>query len=39
MKVVKKLYNPPKYDTIKEYINEGIKKYPNNVAFRIKGKS
>ncbi len=38
MKVVKKLYNPPKYDTIKEYINEGIKKYPNNVAFRIKGK-
>ena len=38
MKVVKKLYNPPKYDTIKEYINEGIKKYPNNVAFRIKEK-
>ena len=38
MKVVKKLYNPPKYDTIKEYKNEGIKKYPNNVAFRIKEK-
>ena len=38
MKVVKKLYNPPKYDTIKEYYNEGIKKYPNNVAFRIKEK-
>lgn len=38
MKAIKKIYNPPKYDTIKEYINEGIKNYPNNVAFRIKEK-
>ncbi len=38
MKAIKKIYNPPKYDTIKEYINEGINNYPNNVAFRIKEK-
>ena len=38
MKVYRKLYNAEKFDTIREYINSAIKKYPNNKAFILKNK-
>ena len=38
MKAYRKLYEAEKFDTIKEYINSAIKKYPNNNAFIIKNK-
>ena len=39
MKVYRKLYNAEKFDTIKEYINNAIKKYTNNNAFILKNKN
>ena len=39
MKTYRKLYDAEKFDTIREYINNGIKKYPNNNAFIIKNKN
>lgn len=39
MKVYRKLYDAEKFDTIKEYINNAIKKYPNNNAFILKNKN
>ena len=38
MKVYRKLYDAEKFDTIREYINSAIKKYPNNKAFILKNK-
>ena len=38
MKVYRKLYDAEKYDTIREYMNRAIEKYPNNNAFIIKNK-
>lgn len=39
MKAFRKLYEAEKFDTIKEYINSAIKKFPNNKAFIIKNKN
>ena len=39
MKVYRKLYDAEKFDTISGYINNAIKKFPNNTAFIIKHKS
>lgn len=39
MKAYRKLYAAEKFDTVKEYINNGIKKYPNNNAFILKHKN
>ena len=39
MKVYRKLYDAEKFDTIKEYINNAIKKYTNNNAFILKNKN
>ncbi len=39
MKAYRKLYEAEKFDTIREYINNGIKKYPNNNAFILKHKN
>ena len=39
MKVYRKLYDAEKYDTIREYINRAIEKYPNNNAFILKNKN
>ena len=39
MKTYKKLYNTEKFDTIKDYINNAIKKFSNNKAFIIKKKN
>lgn len=39
MKTYKKLYNAEKFDTIKDYINNAIKKFSNNKAFIIKKKN
>ena len=39
MKVYRKLYDSEKYDTIREYINRAIEKYPNNNAFILKNKN
>ena len=39
MKAYRKLYDAEKFDTIREYINNGIKKYPNNNAFILKHKN
>ena len=39
MKVYRKLYDAEKFDTIREYINSAIKKYPNNKAFILKNKN
>ena len=38
MKVYRKLYDADKFDTIREYINSAIKKFPNNNAFILKNK-
>ena len=38
MKAIRKLYNPEKRDTIRDYINHAIEEYPNNIAFIIKNK-
>ena len=38
MKVVRKLYDAEKRDTIRDYINNAIEKYPDNIAFIIKNK-
>lgn len=38
MKVCRKLYDAEKFDTIREYINNAIKKFPNNNAFILKNK-
>ncbi len=38
MKTYRKLYDAEKFDTIKDYINNAIRKYPNNNAFIIKNK-
>lgn len=38
MKAIRKLYSPERRDTIRDYINYAIKKYPNNIAFIIKNK-
>lgn len=39
MKTYRKLYEAEKFDTIKDYINNAIKKYPDNNAFIIKNKT
>ncbi len=39
MKAYRKLYEAEKFDTIREYISNGIKKYPNNNAFILKHKN
>ena len=39
MKAYRKLYDAEKFDTVREYINNGIKKYPNNNAFILKHKN
>ena len=39
MKVYRKLYDAEKYDTIREYIDRAIEKYPNNNAFILKNKN
>lgn len=39
MKTYRKLYEAEKFDTIKDYINNAIKKYPDNKAFIIKNKT
>ena len=39
MKTYGKLYDAEKFDTVREYINSGIKKYPNNNAFILKNKN
>ena len=39
MKAYRKLYDAEKFDTIREYINNAIKKFPNNNAFVIKHKN
>ena len=39
MKAIRRLYNPEKRDTIRDYINHAIKMYPNNKAFIIKNKA
>lgn len=38
MKVYRKLHEAEKFDTIRDYINNSIRKYPNNNAFIIKNK-
>ena len=38
MKVYRKLYDADKFDTIREYINSAIKKFPDNNAFILKNK-
>ena len=38
MKVCRKLYDAEKFDTIREYINNAIKKFPDNNAFILKNK-
>ena len=38
MKVCRKLYDAEKFDTIREYINNAIKKFPNNNAFILKNR-
>lgn len=38
MKVYRKLYDADKFDTIREYINFAIKKFPDNNAFILKNK-
>lgn len=38
IKAIRKLYDSVKYDTIRDYINSAIKKYPNNNAFILKNK-
>ena len=38
MKAIRKLYNPEKRDTIRDYINHAIEEFPNNKAFIIKNK-
>ena len=38
MKVCRKLYDAEKFDTIREYINKAIKKFPDNNAFILKNK-
>lgn len=38
MKVYRKLYDAEKFDTIRDYINNAIRKYPNNNAFILKNK-
>ena len=38
MKTYRKLYDAEKFDTIRDYINNAIKKHPNNNAFIIKNK-
>ena len=39
MKAIRRLYNPEKRNTIRDYINHAIEKYPNNKAFIIKNKA
>ncbi len=39
MKAIRRLYNPEKRDTIRDYINHAIERYPNNKAFIIKNKA
>ena len=39
MKTYRKLYDAEKFDTVREYINSVIKKYPNNNAFILKNKN
>lgn len=39
MKTYRKLYNSQKFNTIRDYINSAIEKYPNNNAFIIKTKN
>ena len=39
MKVYRKLYDAEKFDTIRDYINNAVKKYPNNNAFILKNKN
>lgn len=39
MKAYRKLYDAEKFDTIREYINNAITKYPNNNAFILKHKN
>ena len=38
MKVCRKLYDAKRFDTIREYINNAIKKFPDNNAFILKNK-
>ena len=38
MKAIRKLYNPERRDTIRDYINHAVEKYPNNISFIIKNK-
>ena len=38
MKVCRKLYDAKRFDTIREYINNAIKKFPNNNAFILKNR-
>lgn len=38
MKVYRKLHDAEKFDTIRDYINNAIHKYPNNNAFILKNK-
>lgn len=39
MKAIRKLYETKKLDTIRDYINQAIEKYPDNIAFIIKNKT
>ena len=38
MKAFRKLYDAQKQDTIRDYINNAIAKYPDNTAFIIKNR-
>ena len=38
MKAIRKLYPAEKQETIRDYINHAIEKYPDNIAFIIKNK-
>ena len=39
MKPYRKLYDAQKFDTIRDYISDAIRKYPNNNAFILKNKN
>lgn len=39
LKAYRKLYDAEKFDTVREYINNAIKKFPNNNAFILKNKN
>lgn len=38
MKAIRKLYDTERYDTIRDYINQAIEKYPDHIAFIVKNK-